>query len=151
MADNECATILVVEDDPVLRGMTREFLLAVGYTVLEAADGKDALRLCEQEAGRIDLLITDVMMPGLSGRELAERVAATWPEIGLIMMSGYVSDVLVRQGILKEARFLQKPFTLEALAGMVRGALQHARSTRPDHCPVTGGSPLSTTGTTVPA
>ena len=122
------ARILVVDDDAALRSVIRDALVSFGYQVTEAANGAEALQLCEKEQGRFDLMITDVVMPGMSGRELSARVMESWPTIGVIVTSAYVSDAIVREGVLKEVPFLQKPFRLEALAAIVRGRLRRARS-----------------------
>ena len=115
------------DDDPGVRGMIRSFLVEFGYTVLEAGDGAEALRICEQREGKIDVLLTDWIMPGVGGRELATRVAQSWPSIRLMVMSAYVSDSLVREGILKEVPFIHKPFNWDTLAALIRGALRRDR------------------------
>jgi len=95
-----------------------------GYTVLEATDGEDALRLCFENSAHIHLLLTDVIMPGMSGRLLTERIAAVCPTLPVLYMSGYTDDAIVRHGILEEDLFfLQKPFTRESLLGKVRESL----------------------------
>jgi len=113
----EAKTVLLAEDEESLRLLMREFLEALGYTVLEAGSGTDAVRLAEQHAGPIALLMTDVVMPGMSGRALAEKVAAKRPEIKVLYVSGYTDNAIVHHGVLEaEMMFLQKPFTMEALA-----------------------------------
>jgi CheY-like chemotaxis protein/CHASE3 domain sensor protein len=117
-------TILLVEDDAALRALARKVLAAAGYTVLEAYDGENALSVCERHTGRIHLLATDVVMPGISGRALVERLVSHMPEIKVLFMSGYTDDDIVRRGIAgASATFLQKPFTPEVLARKVREAL----------------------------
>jgi signal transduction histidine kinase len=117
-------TILVVEDDAPLRALVRGVLAASGYTVLEARAGEEAVRLGEQYAGPIHLLLTDVVMPGLSGRELAERLAARHPGLRVLFMSGYTDQVVVEQGMLEaRAPFLQKPFSPETLRRKLREVL----------------------------
>ena len=117
-------TILVVEDEAGLRELIKEILEEEGYTVLATHDGHEALSICEQHDESIDLLITDVVMPGLSGRELAERLADNRPQVKVLFMSGYTDDAVVRHGVLEaEALFLQKPFTPDALARKVREVL----------------------------
>jgi PAS domain S-box-containing protein len=119
-------TILVVEDNESLRQLTDEFLASTGYTVLGAQDGVEAIRIAEQHASRIDLMLTDVVMPGMSGRELAQRVAVLRPDIKVLYASGYTSDALLNQGVLEEGvSFLPKPFTRDALAQKVREVLEH--------------------------
>ncbi len=118
-------TILLVEDEEIVRRMARMILETHGYTVLEAADVKDALRLCFENVNKIDLLLTDVIMPGMSGRMLTERVSAFCPNLPVVYMSGYTDDAIVRHGILEEdIFFLQKPFTRDSLLNKVREALK---------------------------
>jgi len=117
-------TVLVVEDEEMLREIVREALLASGYRVLEARHGAEGLRIAESHAGPIDLLVSDTVMPGLGGRELADRIKASRPAMRVLYMSGYTDDTVVRHGVLMaEVAFLQKPFTLEALARKVRAVL----------------------------
>jgi len=95
-----------------------------GYTVLVAEDGHTALELAAMHAGKIDLLMTDVVMPGIGGRELAERVSRLRPEIRILYMSGYTDQAIVQHGVLgNDAPLLQKPFTLAALASKLREIL----------------------------
>ncbi|MFP3869997.1 MAG: response regulator [Syntrophobacteria bacterium] len=117
-------TILVVEDDELVRNMARKALEKYGYTVLSARDGEEALRLCGEQEGPIDLVLTDVVMPGMSGSELVDRLKGLWPDLKIIYMSGYTDNAIVHRGILdKGVVFLQKPFTFEGLAQKVRQAL----------------------------
>ena len=117
-------TVLLVEDEDGVRSFARHVLADLGYSVLEAADGDEALRVAGKHAGQIHLLITDVVMPGLGGRPLAEHVQALSPEAKVLYISGYTDDAVVRHGVLEEeVRFLQKPFSSMALALKVREAL----------------------------
>jgi two-component system, cell cycle sensor histidine kinase and response regulator CckA len=109
-------TILLVEDDIAVRALTHHILVNHGYTVLKASDGNEGLRVAERYTDTIHLLITDVVMPGLSGRQLAERMQSVHPEAKVIYLSGYMDDAVVRHGILQdEVHFLQKPFSIDAL------------------------------------
>jgi hypothetical protein len=124
-------TILLVEDEASLRELVRECLEASGYVVLEALHGADALERSERHAAPVHLLMTDVVMPGMNGRELAERLRASRPEIRVLYMSGYTDDAVVLHGVLAEdMAFLQKPFTAEALARTVRLVLDSAPGSR---------------------
>ena len=117
-------TILLVEDETIVRRLVREVLTMNGYTVLEAADGQEALGICEQHEGPIHLLITDIIMPQMSGRELAERLRLLHPEIKALYISGYTESAIVHHGVLDAGvPFLQKPFTPGALPVKVREVL----------------------------
>jgi PAS domain S-box-containing protein len=117
-------TILIVEDADVVRNLAREVLSQSGYTVLEARDGKEALRVCQQHEGPIHLLLTDVVMPGMSGCEVAEQLASLRPEMKVLYMSGYTDNAIVRHGVLESGiAYLQKPFSPAALTQKVREAL----------------------------
>jgi PAS domain S-box-containing protein len=117
-------TVLVVEDEPAVLALTCRVLEAEGYTVLCASDGTDALRLVERHGGAIHLLLTDIVMPGMSGRELAEQLAVRRAGIRILYMSGYPGDAAVHHGTLvRGSAFLQKPFTPEGLCRRVRDVL----------------------------
>jgi two-component system, cell cycle sensor histidine kinase and response regulator CckA len=117
-------TILLVEDEKGVRELAREYLEMSGYNVLEAENGHTALELVAMHAGQIHLLMTDVVMPGISGRELAERVMQIRPGIKVLYMSGYTDQAVVHHGILEgDVALLQKPFTLATLAGKLREIL----------------------------
>ncbi|HET9222517.1 MAG TPA: PAS domain S-box protein [Roseiflexaceae bacterium] len=121
-------TILVVEDDKQIRNLVRTVLRNQGYTILEAADGNAALAIARQHPGSIDLLVTDVVMPLMSGRELAEQLSQARGQIKVLFMSGYTDDAVVRHGLLMaKVEFLAKPFSPLKLAGKVREVLDKAR------------------------
>ena len=116
--------VLLVEDEAGVRELAREYLEMCGYTVIEASDGHTAIELAAMHAGPIHLLMTDVVMPGIGGRELAERVTSLRPSIKVLYMSGYTDQAVVHQGVLDtNAVLLQKPFTLAALASKLREIL----------------------------
>jgi CheY-like chemotaxis protein len=117
-------TVLLVEDSAPVRALARRSLEAWGYTVFDAPDGPAAVAFSTQHTGGIDLLVTDVVMPGMSGRELAERLAPVRPGMKVLYTSGYTDDAMVRQGVLNSGvAFLQKPFVPETLARKVRAVL----------------------------
>jgi signal transduction histidine kinase/ActR/RegA family two-component response regulator len=117
-------TVLLVEDEAALRNLVRECLETSGYTVVEARHGGEALEIAERHRFPLHLLMTDVVMPGMSGRELAERLASRRAELRVLYMSGYTDDAVIRHGVLsQQMAFLQKPFTAEALARKVREVL----------------------------
>ena len=117
-------TVLIVEDDDSLRKLARIVLKQRGYKVLEAENGEDALKVSEAHDGLIDLLITDVVMPKMSGKETVERLQPLYPQMKVIYMSGYTDDAIVHHGVLASGlNFLEKPFTLEGLARKVREIL----------------------------
>jgi PAS domain S-box-containing protein len=117
-------TILLVEDNAGLRTLAMRVLKPAGYTVLEAATGEAALMVLERHEAPVHLLLSDVVMPGMSGRELAERLAETRPAMKVLYMSGYTADTMVRHGVLEaKVSFLNKPFTAAALLRKVREVL----------------------------
>ena len=117
-------TILLVEDDEMVRKLVNKVLDNEGYRLLEAANGVAALSICAQYEEPIHLLLTDVVMPEMSGRELANRLAAVRPELKVLYMSGYTDDVIVHHGVLDEGtEFIQKPFTPDVLARKIREVL----------------------------
>jgi CheY-like chemotaxis protein len=116
-----CETILLVEDEPALRGPMRRGLEREGYTVLEAPDADQALRICETHPNDIHVMVTDVVMPGMDGLELGRRVALSRPGTRVLYASGY-ADAMSREGIM-EGDFLQKPYTPSELGGRIRELL----------------------------
>jgi DNA-binding response OmpR family regulator len=118
-------TVLLVEDAPALRSAARQILSRRGYTVLEAGSGEEALEIAARHAGGVHLLLTDVVMPGLSGAQLAERFRAVAPGTRVLFMSGYTDDSIVRHGVVESGvAYLQKPFTPETLLQRVREVLE---------------------------
>ncbi|HXG94318.1 MAG TPA: ATP-binding protein [Blastocatellia bacterium] len=121
-------TILLVEDEAVVRKLVREVLEMNGYNVLEAINGHEALAICQSHPGLIHLLLTDVVMPQMSGRELAERFNALRSETKVLYMSGYTDDAIVHRGVGgAKIAFIQKPFTPDSLAAKVREVLDQSR------------------------
>jgi two-component system cell cycle sensor histidine kinase/response regulator CckA len=120
-------TVLVVEDEAIVLNMTRAMLQRLGYTVLAADTPGEALRLAEAHADQLDLLITDVVMSGMNGRELANRVVAQFPSVKVLFVSGYTADVIAQHGILeKGVHFMQKPFSKSDIGIKVREVLGKA-------------------------
>jgi CheY-like chemotaxis protein len=114
-------TILLVEDEERVRAVARTVLARCGYRVIEASGPVDAIRLSDAHAGRIDLLLSDVVMPRMNGLELARRLAGNRPDMKILCMSGYTDDTVVRHGVLgSDVPYLQKPLTPEHLARKVR-------------------------------
>ncbi len=117
-------TILIVEDDEMVRKYTERVLKGIGYRVLIAADGEEAVRIAGEHEGPIHLMLTDVVMPGMSGQEIEEKLRTLRPDIKALYMSGYTDDAIVHHGVLDKGKvFLQKPFTIDALGRKVREAL----------------------------
>ncbi len=124
-------TILLAEDENAVRALTRTVLQKRGYTVLAACDGGEALTMGEQHEGPIHLLVTDIVMPGMSGRELAERLGSSHPETRVLFTSGYTEEAIDRHGAFdSDAVFLYKPYAPEALARTVREVLGKDRPAR---------------------
>jgi CheY-like chemotaxis protein len=123
-AAQDAETILLVEDDETVRKFVHEVLDNDGYRLLDAANGLAALSICAQYEEPIHLLLTDVVMPEMSGRELANRLTPVRPEVKVLYMSGYTDDVIVHHGVLDErTAFIQKPFAADVLARKVREVL----------------------------
>lgn len=141
------ATILLVEDEDMVRELARQVLSTHGYTVLEAADADEALMLTRRFSGTIDLLLTDVVMPGLNGPELVEEIRVTRPALKALLMSGYSNDAISQKARLDVAtEFVQKPFTVQGLLNRVNkmlanGASDLARESAPEDAPDSGSGP----------
>jgi CheY-like chemotaxis protein len=128
-------TVLLVEDEDMVRRMTREVLEGAGYQVLEASSGFEALRVSAGHGGRLHVMLTDVVMPGMSGRELAERLAPVRPGMKVLYMSGHTDDAIFHHGVTQAGTgFLQKPFTPDALERRIRELLEQpgAVTAQPD-------------------
>ena len=117
-------TVLLVEDERAVRDLTKRILEGAGYTVLAAQDGAEALRLCKEGGQPFDVLLTDVVMPNMSGRELVERLVGRCPQLKTLYMSGYTDDVIAHHGVLEEGvHLLAKPFTAKTLLAKLRAVL----------------------------
>ncbi len=117
-------TIMVIEDDAPLRRFTGRILRDLGYTVVEAARGEEALTFLNSASQRVDLVLTDVIMPGVTGRALEARLLAAAPYLKIVFTSGYTDDAIVHHGVLDEGtHFIQKPFTPSSLARKLRAVL----------------------------
>ena len=118
------ATLLVVDDEEMVRRLAVRMLVTLGYRVLEARDGHEAVRMLQRDAARIHGVLTDVAMPGLGGRQLGETVARCWPQIRVLYMSGFpAARVVSERAIDPTDPFIQKPFTEEQLGRKVREML----------------------------
>jgi CheY-like chemotaxis protein len=117
-------TVLIVEDEESVLNLTKDMLEKLGYRVLAARRTDEAMRLAREYGESIDLLLTDVVMPDMNGKELSERIRSIKPGLKCLYMSGYTADVITRQGILEEGvHFIPKPFSLKSLATKVRKTL----------------------------
>ncbi len=121
------ATILLVDDEDAMRRISRRILTRQGYRVLEAEHGAEALRLAEAHGDEIDVVVTDVLMPGIRGPELVEQLTALYPRVRVLYMSGYTDEDISRWGLQPGIAFIHKPFSADELAEAVRGVLQAAR------------------------
>ncbi len=118
-------TLLLVEDEPMVRGLVADILRSSGYNIVEAESPSQAVELCKEHRGPLHLLLTDVVMPEMSGREMAEEIRKLQPDVRVVYMSGYVDECLLRHGVRPmEVPFLQKPFSAAALCGTIRQVLE---------------------------
>jgi two-component system, cell cycle sensor histidine kinase and response regulator CckA len=114
-----------VEDEPMILDLTMVMLKTLGYTVLTAATPGEAIRLAREHCGQIHMLLTDVIMPEMNGRDLAKNLLSLYPDLKRLFMSGYTANVIAHHGVLDAGvHFLQKPFSLGELAAKIREALQ---------------------------
>ena len=119
-------TILVVDDEAQVRTLARDILVGAGYRVLEAEDGEGALRMAEEHQGAIHVLLTDVVMPGMNGKQLGDELTAARPDIKTIFMSGRAAEVISDAGVLIPVdAFLAKPFTVDRLLNKIRERLEY--------------------------
>jgi signal transduction histidine kinase/CheY-like chemotaxis protein len=118
------ATVLLVEDDPAVRKMVARSLGALGYTLIEATDGEAAIKVMDSADGKVDVVLTDMVMPGMSGPDLVTRLRARWPKLGVVMMSGYSGDSYAGSELIPgDVGFLEKPFAVADLRRTIRNAL----------------------------
>ena len=116
----------MVDDEAQVRNLARDILVGAGYRVLEAEDGESALRIAEEHSGAIHVVLTDVMMPGINGKQLGDRLLALYPDIKTIFMSGRAAEVISDAGVLIPVdAFVAKPFTVERLLNKVRERLEY--------------------------
>ena len=121
----EPSTVLVVDDDASVLRVASKVLARAGYQVLQANGGPQALDLAEERDGDIDLLLTDVVMPGMSGRELGQELTARYPDIRVLYMSAYTEDEVILQGVrVAEVDFVAKPFTVDGLRTKVEEVIR---------------------------
>ena len=119
---------MIVEDEPAILSLLTKGLRSRGYEVIGATSPKEALRIAEERESEIHLLLTDVIMPEMNGRDLANALAETRPALRVLFMSGYTADVIARHGVLDDAvRFIGKPFSVAALTEAVRAGLDASR------------------------
>jgi CheY-like chemotaxis protein len=119
-------TVLLVEDEDAVRGMARRALEGAGFQVLAAANGAEALALASDHPSIPGLLLTDLVMPGMNGRELARQVTQRWPGVPVLYMSGYSDEVALRQDL--DGTLLQKPFDIDTLVRQARAAIERSRA-----------------------
>lgn len=121
-------TLLVVDDEEMVRRLAARMLVSMGYRVLEARDGHEAVKLLQRGSQQIAVVITDLAMPGLGGRRLGETIASCWPQVRVLYMSGFPGQRMVNEGALDPNHpFIQKPFTSEQLGRRVRDLLARSQ------------------------
>jgi DNA-binding NtrC family response regulator len=124
-------TILLVEDETAILKMTTIMLKRLGYTLISASGPGEALRLCRSFSGEIDMLMTDVVMPEMSGRDLADKLLRHYPNLKCLYMSGYTADVIAHHGVLDEGiQFINKPFSRQDLARKIREVLESSTASK---------------------
>ena len=129
MEQGRAETILLVEDEPSILKVGISMLKELGYQVLAVGRSDEAVQLARTHIGEIHVLMTDVVMPEMNGRELADRIAAIRPDIKCLFMSGYTSNAIVHRGVLDEGvSFIQKPFSMKDLAAKVREVLEQGKT-----------------------
>lgn len=128
VAEGGTETILLVEDDVLVREATRAVLRRKGYAILEARNGSDAARVSESHEGPIHLMLTDIVMPGINGRDLAAKLRRSRPEMMVVYMSGYTDHTFDNGVIDADTAFIQKPFVPDALLRKVRNVLARSRA-----------------------
>ena len=122
-------TILLVEDEPSILQMTCRMLAHHGYNVIPAVSPGEAIRLAREHSGEIHLLMTDVVMPEMNGRDLARTLRGLYPDLKRLFMSGYTADIIAHHGVLDDGvQFIQKPFAMKELAAKIREALDGERA-----------------------
>jgi two-component system cell cycle sensor histidine kinase/response regulator CckA len=125
-------TILVVEDEETVRRLTCDILRSSGYEVLIAKNGEEAIDICKRHRGNIDLMLTDVVIPGMNGKQAAESVMSHREPMQVLYMSGYTDDAIVRQGVIDPGtNFIEKPFTAQGLIWKVREMLDKESRRQP--------------------
>jgi CheY-like chemotaxis protein len=128
--------VLVVEDEPAILAIARQVLDTLGYRALAASSPAEALAAADRHGGKIDVLLTDVIMPGMNGRELYERLAAARPALRCLYMSGYTADVIADRGVLEpDVQFIAKPFSTSDLALTLRDVLDRPGPPRREQAP----------------
>jgi two-component system, cell cycle sensor histidine kinase and response regulator CckA len=128
LSQGHSETVLLVEDEPAMLNMSKGMLQRLGYTVLAASKPGEAIRLAEAYPGEIRLLMTDVVMPEMNGRDLARRMRSIYPTLNCLFMSGYTANVIAHHGVLDPGvTFIQEPFSMKDLAAKVREVLEKGK------------------------